>query len=124
MENEKLEKKKEEVLMCSLSDTEREDRQSDKEIEIGLSKKPRAPNEMDIEKYYSLFFKIPTESARKGKSVYLRQEHHHRFNRLISTLGIEKLTIYAYVDNIIEHHFNKYEELISFIYQQKDKPLF
>ena len=39
-------------------------------------------------------------------------------------MGIDKLTIYAYLDNIIEYHFQEFGELISEIYKEKHKPLF
>ncbi|MGB7526631.1 DUF3408 domain-containing protein [Sphingobacterium cellulitidis] len=40
------------------------------------------------------------------------------------TKRIDKLTIYAYLDNIIEYHFQEFRELISEIYNDKHKPLF
>ncbi len=82
------------------------------------------PKKLTKEDYCEQFFKIPTTTASKGKSVYVRQEHHDRFNRLTNIMGIDKLTIYAYLDNIIEHHFQEFGELISEIYNDKHKPLF
>ena len=76
------------------------------------------------EDYCGQFFKIPTTTASRGKSVYVRQEHHETFNRLTNIMGIDKLTIYAYLDNIIEYHFQEFGELISEIYNEKHKPLF
>ena len=76
------------------------------------------------EDYCGQFFKIPNTIASKGKSVYVRQEHHETFNRLTNIMGIDKLTIYAYLDNIIEYHFQEFGELISEIYNEKHKPLF
>lgn len=76
------------------------------------------------EDYCGQFFKIPTTTASKGKSVYVRQEHHDTFNRLTNIMGIDKLTIYAYLDNIIEYHFQEFGELIKEIYDEKHKPLF
>ena len=82
------------------------------------------PKKLTKEDYCEQFFKIPSRVASKGKSVYVRQEHHDAFNRLTSIMGIDKLTIYAYLDNIIEHHFQEFGELISEIYIEKYKPLF
>jgi len=76
------------------------------------------------EDYYAQFFKIPTTTASRGKSVYVRQEHHETFNRLTNIMGIDKLTIYAYLDNIIEHHFQEFGKLVTEIYNEKHKPLF
>ncbi|SHM59091.1 DUF3408 domain-containing protein [Chryseobacterium polytrichastri] len=82
------------------------------------------PKKLAESDYYDQFFKIPMTAASKGKSVYIRPEFHQKFLRLISVLEIEKLTIYAYVDNIIEHHFQEFEEQLTNIYQAKNKPLF
>lgn len=82
------------------------------------------PKKLTKEDYCGQFFKIPMTTASKGKSVYVRQEYHETFNRLTNIMGIDKLTIYAYLDNIIEHHFQEFGELIKEIYNEKHKPLF
>lgn len=82
------------------------------------------PKKLTKEDYCEQFFKIPNTTASKGKSVYVRQEQYETFNRLTNIMGIDKLTIYAYLDNIIEYHFQEFEELISEIYNEKYKPLF
>ncbi|WP_143882782.1 DUF3408 domain-containing protein [Chryseobacterium binzhouense] len=82
------------------------------------------PKKLTKEDYCEQFFKIPTTTASKGKSVYVRQEYHDKFNRLTNIMRIDKLTIYAYLDNIIEYHFQEFGELISEIYNDKHKPLF
>lgn len=82
------------------------------------------PKKLTKQDYCGQFFKIPNSTASRGKSVYVRQEHHETFNRLTNIMGIDKLTIYAYLDNIIEYHFQEFGELISEIYNEKHKPLF
>ena len=82
------------------------------------------PKKLTKEDYCGRFFKIPTTTASRGKSVYVLQEHHETFNRLTNIMGIDKLTIYAYLDNIIEYHFQEFGELIREIYNEKHKPLF
>ncbi|SEM13778.1 Protein of unknown function [Chryseobacterium taichungense] len=74
--------------------------------------------------YFETFFKIPKQNASKGRSVYIRPEFHQKFLKLIAGLEIDRLTMYAYVDNIIEHHFKEFEELIHKIYKNRNKPLF
>src|SRR5690554_5347504 len=51
------------------------------------------PKKLTKEDYCGQFFKIPNTTASKGKSVYVRQEHHETFNRLTNIMGIDKLTI-------------------------------
>ncbi|MFV0521286.1 MAG: DUF3408 domain-containing protein [Mangrovibacterium sp.] len=70
-----------------------------------LKKAPHKTKKLTKEAYCGQFFKIPNTTASKGKSVYVRQEYHEAFNRLTNIMGIDKLTIYAYLDNIIEYHF-------------------
>ncbi|WP_411897392.1 DUF3408 domain-containing protein [Elizabethkingia occulta] len=82
------------------------------------------PKKLTKQDYCGQFFKISNITASRGKSVYVRQEHHETFNRLTNIMGIDKLTIYAYLDNIIEYHFQEFGELISEIYNDKHKPLF
>ncbi|REC67361.1 DUF3408 domain-containing protein [Epilithonimonas hispanica] len=92
---------------------------------VNNSKKSTSkPKKLTKEDYCGRFFKIPTTTASRGKSVYVRQEHHETFNRLTNIMGIDKLTIYAYLDNIIEYHFQEFGELIREIYDEKHKPLF
>jgi len=74
--------------------------------------------------YFETFFKIPTQKASKGRSVYIRLEFHQKFLKLIAGLEIDRLTMYAYLDNIIEHHFMEFEQLIHKIYQERNKPIF
>ena len=81
------------------------------------------PKKLTKEDYCEQFFKIPNTIASKGKSVYVREEYHEKFNRFTKTVGVNKLTIYAYLDNIIEHHFQEFEELIREIYNEHHKPL-
>lgn len=92
---------------------------------VNNSKKSTSkPKKLTKQDYCGQFFKIPNSIASRGKSVYVRQEHHETFNRLTNIMGIDKLTIYAYLDNIIEYHFQEFGELISEIYNEKHKPLF
>ncbi|MDR6457415.1 hypothetical protein J2786_000508 [Chryseobacterium vietnamense] len=74
--------------------------------------------------YFEIFFKIPKQNASKGRTVYIRPEFHQKFLKLIAGLEIDRLTMYAYLDNIIDYHFIHFEELIHKIYQDRNKPLF
>lgn len=76
------------------------------------------------QEYFEIFFKIPKQNASKGRTVYIRPEFHQKFLKLIAGLEIDRLTMYAYLDNIIEHHFTQFEEVIYKIYEDRNKPLF
>lgn len=82
--------------------------------------RPRKSNEADYEK---LFFKNPDTNARNGKSVYIRPEFHERLSRIVQVIGDDKLTIYAYLDNVLEHHFREFAEQITASFNEKYKPI-
>lgn len=118
----------EEALMNVIAGDEPEETATEKEqtkpSASNAKKSISKPRKLTKEDYSGQFFKIPTTTASKGKSVYVRQEHHDTFSRLTGIMGMDKLTIYAYLDNIIEYHFQEFGELISEIYNEKHKPLF
>ncbi|WP_282638615.1 DUF3408 domain-containing protein [Sphingobacterium thalpophilum] len=63
-------------------------------------------------------------SGRTGKVVYIRPEYHERLIRIVQLTREEKTTLYSYIDNILEHHFEEFEEMILALYNSKTKPLF
>ncbi len=81
----------------------------------------RKTSETDYEK---IFFKRAETNARNGKSVYIRQDFHERLSRIVQVIGEDKITIYAYLDNLLEHHFQEFEEQITKSYNDKYKPIF
>ncbi|WBV62067.1 DUF3408 domain-containing protein [Chryseobacterium camelliae] len=113
-------------LMADWGLEERKPREDKPEISTDRSIKPTVEPvaQMTEKDYYEAFFKIPIENASKGRSVYIRPEFHQKFLKLIAGLEINKLTIYAYVDNIIERHFKEFDELIQKIYQDRNRPIF
>lgn len=114
----------EEALMNVIAGDEPVETEQSKLSARSTKRTTSKPKKLTKEDYCEQFFKSPTTTASKGKSVYVRQEHHDKFNRLTNITGIDKLTIYAYLDNIIEYHFQEFGELISEIYNDKHKPLF
>ncbi|MCA6067783.1 DUF3408 domain-containing protein [Chryseobacterium sp. RG1] len=74
--------------------------------------------------YFEIFFLIPEQNANKGRTIYICSEFYQKFLKLIAGLEIDRLTMYAYLDNIIECHFTHFEELIHKIYHDRNKPLF
>ncbi len=82
--------------------------------------KTKKNNELDYEK---LFLKNPDTNARNGKSVYIRPSFHERLSRIVQVIGEDKLTIYAYLDNVLDHHFQEFGEQITKSYNDKYKPI-
>jgi hypothetical protein len=80
----------------------------------------RRPVEVD---YESIFFKKSETNARDGKTVYIRPEFHEKLNRIIQVIGGDKVTIYAYLDNLLDYHFQEFGEQITKSYNDKYKPI-
>ncbi|MDO5615342.1 MAG: DUF3408 domain-containing protein [Cruoricaptor ignavus] len=76
------------------------------------------------ETYESLFFSSGETSARNGKSVYIRPEFHRRIVQIVQVIGEDKISIYNYLDNLLEDHFNRYEKEIKKAFKDKYKPIF
>ena len=134
MENENKKKSKpeidEEFLMNIIADGVKKD---------GLNVSPEPPQKQEPEKpvvreknrpkkiseadYEKLFFKRAETNARNGKSVYIRPDFHERLSRIVQVIGEDKITIYAYLDNLLEYHFQEFGEQITKSYNDKYKPI-
>ncbi len=74
--------------------------------------------------YEELFLVNQYPSTRNGKVVYIRPEFHERLLRIVQLAREEKTTLYAYIDNILAHHFKEYETDITNFFNEKYKPIF
>jgi hypothetical protein len=82
--------------------------------------KTKRTNEAD---YESIFFKKPGTNARDGKTVYIRPEFHEKLSRIVQVVGEDKITIYAYLDNLLDYHFQEFGEQITKSFNDKYKPI-
>lgn len=75
------------------------------------------------DKYEQEFFRNKDSSARAGKVVYIRPEFHERLTRIVQVIGGDKISIYEYVDNVLEHHFKEFGDEIIHSFNDKYKPI-
>lgn len=73
--------------------------------------------------YESIFFKRPETNARDGKTVYIRPDFHEKLSRIVQVIGEDKITIYAYLDNLLDYHFQEFGEQITKSFNDKYKPI-
>lgn len=104
-------------------------------VEEQIAKSDERPKEKSIVKekskvkglheidYESIFFKKSDTNARDGKTVYIRPEFHEKLTRIIQVIGEDKIPIYAYLDNLLDHHFQEFGEQITKSYNNKYKPI-
>lgn len=88
-----------------------------------VKKAPPLTQEYDITEYEELFFKDVKSIARHGKSVYIDPEHHKILSRIVQVITDDKLTIYAYLYNLLEYHFHEFKQQITTSFNEKNKPI-
>lgn len=138
MENESKKKNKpeidEEFLMNIIADGVKKDGLSvppeptqkiepEKEQEKTVGKERNRAKKNSEPDYEKLFFKRAETNARNGKSVYIRPDFHERLSRIVQVIGEDKITIYAYLDNLLEYHFQEFGEDITKSFNDKYKPI-
>jgi len=69
--------------------------------------------------YESLFIRESGVTARLGKTVYIRKEFHDRILKIIQVVGGNEVSLFSYIDNVLAHHFDNFQEDISQIYKQR-----
>lgn len=74
--------------------------------------------------YGDHFLKTHSMMKRGDKSIYIRQEYHERLSRITQVIGKDEIPLYAYLDNILEHHFELFEKAITDDFNEKFKPIF
>lgn len=77
-------------------------------------------NETD---YEGVFFKRTDTNARDGKTVYIRPDFHEKLSRIVQVIGEDKITVYAYLDNLLDYHFQEFGDQIIKSFNNKYKPI-
>ncbi|MGJ1335267.1 DUF3408 domain-containing protein [Sphingobacterium siyangense] len=95
----------------------------EKEPEKPVSREKNRSKKASEADYEKLFFKRAETNARYGKSVYIRPDFHERLTRIVQVIGEDKITIYAYLDNLLEYHFQEFGEDIIKSFNDKYKPI-
>ncbi|MDR1865928.1 MAG: DUF3408 domain-containing protein [Bacteroidales bacterium] len=57
--------------------------------------------------------------ARFGKSVYIRREFHDRISQIVHVVGGNEVSLFGYIDNIIAHHFEMFQDEIVQSFKKK-----
>ena len=71
------------------------------------------------EDYEALFIRTAPTTTRSGKAVYIRQEFHDRIMRIVQNIGYNEVSLFSYIDNVLEHHFNTYQDDITELYRKR-----
>ena len=74
--------------------------------------------------YEQAFLQMEATQKRGIKGIYLSPEHHERLTRIVQVIGDDKIPLFAYLNNILEHHFTIFEDSITKEFKEKYKTLF
>ena len=74
--------------------------------------------------YLRLFIREPEVKAREGKMAYVRPEFHDRIMRITRVIGHDRLSLSAYIDHVLAHHFKQCEDAIKSLYARNYDAVF
>lgn len=74
--------------------------------------------------YESLFIKEVGITARTGKSVYIRKEHHEKITKIVQVIGKNQVSLFSYIDNVLTQHLNAYQDEITELYNKNNESIF
>ena len=75
--------------------------------------------------YESLFIREAGGiTAREGKTVYIRKQYHDRILKIVRVIGGNDLSLFSYLDNVLEHHFALFQDEITTLYNKRNEGIF
>lgn len=95
----------------------------DRESKQVNRKNKKRKNWVTSMEYKEEFIKKAYLSARSGKAVYIRDDFHNSINRIISIVANNEISITDYLDNILSHHFELFEQEITDLFDKNYKPI-
>jgi hypothetical protein len=80
--------------------------------------------ECEPKDYKSLFMHETDMTARSGKTAYISKEHHERITKIVQVIGKNKVSLFSYIYNVLEHHFDTYKDDITDLYEKNIEQIF
>jgi hypothetical protein len=74
--------------------------------------------------YERLFIRNSPANTRSGKTAYIRKEFHERIIKIVQVIGDNEISLFSYLDNVLEHHFNTYKGDIVNLYNEHNANIF
>jgi Protein of unknown function (DUF3408). len=104
-----------------------QDAELPEETPVAQVETPREDNKRKRNKapdYESLFIQEAGITARTGKSVYIRKEHHDKIMKIVQVIGKNQVSLFSYIDNVLSHHFATYQDEITELYNKNNEGIF
>jgi hypothetical protein len=93
----------------------------EKEVPREESKRRRGKVQTDPQDYLSLFLHEAAITARSGKTVYICQEHHDKIANILHTIGKKEVSLFSFIYNVLEHHFQVFDDEVNELYAKNLK---
>ena len=88
------------------------------------SREPRKQKRDKLPDYEALFIREAGITARTGKSVYIRKDHHEKIMKIVQVIGKNQLSLFSYIDNVLNHHFESFKNEITELYYKNNEGIF
>ena len=72
---------------------------------------------LDYESLFLVNAEIPTRS---GKLVSIREKYHDRITKIVQVIGKKEVSIFSYIDNVLNHHFETFQDEITELYNKNN----
>ena len=95
-----------------------------KNIKIGVCVTKVRNRSKSKRSYGDLFLKEYSMRGRGTKAIYVREEFHERIAKIAHIIGDGEIPLYAYLDNILKHHFELFGQEITEDFNKKNKLIF
>ena len=69
---------------------------------------PKGEKPEALDEYRQQFVRKSDLNAHSGKTCYIRRKYHERISQIAELLGQKSFSISAYVDNVLQEHFEQY----------------
>lgn len=70
--------------------------------------------------YESLFLINADIPTRSGKLVSIREKYHERITKIVQVIGKKEVSIFSYIDNVLNHHFETFQDDIAELYNKNN----
>jgi hypothetical protein len=77
-----------------------------------------------VQQYETCFFKEVQSRTRDRKVVYIRKVFHERIMRIVQVIGENDYSLFDYLNNVLDHHFDIYQNEITELYREKNTDIF
>ena len=119
----------EEYILASIVEDRKEKSMTNPVKDSSTSNEPQKQEEKRKRRnsqpdYESMFIKESDVTTRQARHVYIRTDFHDLISKITHVIANKEMSIFSYIDNVLAHHFEEFQEEISKIYKEKNKDIF